>query len=958
VPKRFAILGVSGVVVLVVALVVVFASGNGARNVRLDAAHLLLKNAMSPGRMDHFVHGREAVRDANDGPAQEAYANRAYPFNYVGFAQQQATFRDARKLLKHNGGRLPKPWEAIGPSTLNVDTFGTQTYGPPTQWSGRVSALAVAPTCSTKSCPVYLAAAGGGIWMARNGLAATPDWRQISDSGIGSNAIGALLIDPTDPSGRTIYAGTGEPNGSSDSEAGIGLFKSTDGGNSWSLVPGSVAVAHDRSIGAIAIDPANPSHILIGTDVARHGLSSEYGGRMTPPGAPPVGLYQSTDGGASFAPALIEPQDVVDPASANGGDFFLGGVTQIGYDPTHAGRLYLAMFGYGLFRSSDNGTTFENIFQDQLGPNPGANVVRYAFATAALPNGKTRIYLGSGDNETTDSNGNVIDGSKLYRTDDASQSAATLTAGGNGGWLLLSSSVPGTPGFGSFDFCEAQCSYDIFVGSPAGQPDTVVLGGSMHYGELPLYPGPDASNGRAVIQSTDGGVNWTDLTGDAATQSSGLLFHNEDMHPDQHALAFDPANPDIMFVGSDGGIIRTSGAYANNSAACDSRGLSGADLQDCHQWLSRIPTKLTTMNAGLNTLQFQSLSVNPNNPLADLLGGTQDNGTLAYTGSSTWFLPVTGDGGDSGIDAVNGNVRFHTYTSAQVDVNFHGNKPETWDWIGDPLLFSGEAAAFYAPMIADPVTGGQMFAGEQHVWRTQDSGGSQTFLDNHCNTTGVFGTSDQLFTGNCGDWVPIGSDLTAAALGSKAGGWVAELTRATDKHTLWAATRRGRIFISQNADASDPNNVSFTRIDTTAQPTRFPSGISVDPTNPFHAIVTYSGYNAYAAAAGTAPGHVFEVLYDPTTHTATWKNLDHDLGDQPILDAAYDQATGDIYVSTDFGVDRLPAGATSWIPAADGMPPVAVYGLTLADGGKTGRVLYAATHGRGAYRIMLPKAKK
>ena len=53
-------------------------------------------------------------------------------------------------------------------------------------------------------------------------------------------------------------------------------------------------------VNAIAVDPTNPNHIYIGTDVARHGASSVNGGRFTPPDAPIIGLYESNDGGASF----------------------------------------------------------------------------------------------------------------------------------------------------------------------------------------------------------------------------------------------------------------------------------------------------------------------------------------------------------------------------------------------------------------------------------------------------------------------------------------------------------------------------------------------------------------------------------------------------------------------------------------------------------------------------------
>jgi aminopeptidase len=79
------------------------------------------------------------------------------------------------------------------------------------------------------------------------------------------------------------------------------------------------------------------------------------------------------------------------------------------------------------------------------------------------------------------------------------------------------------------------------------------------------------------MMSTDGGVHFTDMTGDARKDPRGLRFKAEDMHPDQHAIAFVPDNPSIMFVGSDGGIIRTSGQFADDSAACDTRGLSGVD---------------------------------------------------------------------------------------------------------------------------------------------------------------------------------------------------------------------------------------------------------------------------------------------------------------------------------------------------------------------------------------------
>lgn len=335
--------------------------------------------------------------------------------------------------------------------------------------------------------------------------------------------------------------------------------------------------------------------------------------------------------------------------------------------------------------------------------------------------------------------------------------------------------------------------------------------------------------------------------------------------------------------------------------------------------------------------------MNPQAPGSDVIGGTQDNGTLAYTGSPTWFESVGGDGGQSSINVGNPNIRMHTYFGPQGDVNFNGDDKFGWDFMADPLILSGEAASFYIPLIGDPTVSGTDFAGLQRVWRTQDNGGQQAVLDPHCNEL----TGD--FTVQCGDWVPLGSHtLTGTFFGTdKTGSYVVAISRASsDTSTLWVGTRRGRLFISTNA-GGPAGNVTFTRIDTPAQPTRFISGIAVDPADPFHAFVSFSGYDAYTP---TTPGHVFDVHYDPSTGTATWTDISHNLGDQPITGIAYDAPTGRLFASTDFGVVVLPHLLPFWFPAAQGLPKAAVYGLTIST---SGRVLYAATHGRGAWRLKL-----
>jgi hypothetical protein len=361
------------------------------------------------------------------------------------------------------------------------------------------------------------------------------------------------------------------------------------------------------------------------------------------------------------------------------------------------------------------------------------------------------------------------------------------------------------------------------------------------------------------------------------------------------------------------------------------------------------------MNAGLGDLQMYSISVSPYTP-DTAMAGLQDNGTVSFTGSPRWYLPLTGDGCDSGFDATNPHLRFHEYTNGIIDVNYNDADPTSWLWVNDFFyLTPPEPTRFCAPMLFDTVQTKTIFLGAQSVWRTTDAGGDRSFLEQHCNTAVGEEPSDLLYTGACGtaaDWPRLGtSTLTGTAFGTtKAGSTISALARARDGGTMWAGTGAGRVLVSKNVLAA-PASVTFKRVDTdAAQPNRAVSSIFVDPTNPNHAIVTFSGYESNTP---TTPGHVFDVVFDPTSGTATWTNISYDLGDQPIDDAVLDVATGDVYVSTDFGVDRLAAGSHTWVTAADGLPPAAVSGLTIANGTNGDRLIYAATHGRSAYRLRL-----
>jgi hypothetical protein len=875
--------------------------------------------------------------------AEEAFAQRAYPADDIPVElslNAQKAWSAVKARANGKGKNTVGQWTMVGPS--HADMPGLLVFsGADYTTSGRVTALALDPACTQAKCRMWVGAAGGGVWRTTNALSGSPSWTFVS-GGLPTNAIGTLTYDAASD---TLYAGTGEPNASADSEAGLGLFKSTDGGDTWTHLAALTTTAIsgtwtnkdaflNRAISAIVVDPTDSNTLYVGSASSIRGVCSVSNGcnaaPLTP--LPARGVYKSTDGGATFT--LLNGTTL---------PFVLRGVTDIKLDPSDHNTIYAAQFGQGVYRSTNGGASWTQIFTIVNPANAGAAIERYSLAPTTLPNGKTRLYLGVGDNGTF--------AARLYRTDDA----ATVTPAT---WTNLTNAQ-------SAGYCTAQCWYDNVVYSPPGRPDTVYLGGSYDYPNAGTFAlnGNHAgrTNGRAFIVSNDGGVNFNDITRDASSDSTP-----NGMHPDSHAIAVSPTNPDVVFFGSDGGLVRTSGDFADVSSQCATRGLTPANGAICDQLLSRVPTRIYSLNKGLSTLQFQSLSVNPTNP-KNLMGGTQDNGTFSTDGSGVvWNMDIWGDGGQSGFSASNPAYRVNTFTGQANDANFQGGDPAKWVVISGDVLSSPEGAYFYPPVTADPnpANGGTIYQGSFSVWRTQDWGGDSAFLEANCSEFGPGGV-DHSADPACGDFERIGpaghTDLRANdplyGGADRSGTDVAAIERAPgDTSTLWAATGAGRVFVSKNADAA-AGSVNWTRIDSlpgaTADPGRFVSSIFVDPANANHAWISYSGYNANTP---TTPGHVFDVTYDPGAGTATWTNLDGpsgSIGDLPVTDLVRDSATGDLYASTDFGVAMLAGGniASGWTAAGAGLPTVEVAGLTIVPGA---RKLYAATHGRSAWSLTLP----
>jgi len=1020
-------------------------------------------------------------------------AERAYPANVLpaSIANRAATTFEA--IAKQGDPKADgRQWKLYGPKQDATQPGVTAFSGATNSTASRITALVVDPSCGVNnSCRVWAGASGGGIWRTNNALAPNPDWTQLNPEGLDQNSVGTLILDPTDKKGNTLYLGTGEPNRcSSGCEAGVGVYKSTDGGNHWTKLddacannatytcvnPGVDAFL-GRGISSIVIDPSNRNHIFVGSAQAVRGLSHVIGNGGTTrvePGSNEPGLYESTDGGATFTEVWNGAKPDAGPQSF--------GINKVALDPLDPSVVYASAFDAGLWRR-DHGaaaTAFSQLFKPQFVPPQctvpvppapptgcGLNGVDRTMFALTVKNNHTRIYLTEGTQPAVNSVTFPTD-SNFWRTDLGDQSSATLLASQGAcvapdpathtfpanytGWQCLTSQTTGNPYFATDDFCTQQCWYDQDVYTPQGMPDTVYVIGSNLYGEQPCNTngvgcGNGRSNGREVIYSNTAGDpdgaatgsanlrTFTDLSYDATINhppwcayapyfDNGCVNAPNGIHPDQHAIAINPSNPTQIFEGSDGGLIRTSGDFADISSQCDEPHRNGGgplpttsgSYAACKRLLSRAPTLLNHIDKKLSsTLQFINVAINPSNS-REVMGGTQDNGTWSNPNNAnrnTFLQIIYGDGGNAVYDGTNPTWRANEFTSGFGDSNFENGDPTKWVIATAPIVNSGEGPAFYWPQVGDPnpLPGTHpIYSGAKHVWRSWAFGAGvagHVPQDTSPDITGYEANCPEFVTGGdqvgCGDYRPLGGpycdaivpappapdpipscinqpgDLTGTVygpVGDRSGGSISWIARDSADHgTIWAATSAGRIFVTHNADASDPANVTWLRIDNSASgasPTRFPSGITVDPNNVNHAWISYSGYNAVTP---TIPGHVFSVTNTGATGAGVFTNLDVESGssafptpnsdgDLPVSDIVRDDATHTLYASTDFGVLRGDNDGASWHVTA-GMPRYEVMHLeiqpssrvpTCTGGGSCKRVLYAATHSQGIWKMNLGPA--
>lgn len=542
------------------------------------------------------------------------------------------------------------------------------------------------------------------------------------------------------------------------------------------------------------------------------------------------GIVRSTDYGATWALASID-------TSGSWGDNGFHAMDVNPFDGT-----MIAAANDGIYRSTDDGASWTRVRLGKYSDvvyKPGSADTVYAIKlnSGVDPGNSVRMSTDNGLTWPRRSSG--------LPTLDWGKSKLAVTPA-NPEYLYLVITAETTYGLeGLYRSTNSGASWTLQANSPN------IIGGQGWY-NLSLAADPNNADriicgGTPLWRSTDGGVNFTQI-------GSGV-------HVDHHAIAYRPGTTDNVFVGTDGGIWEST--------------------NDGTSWSDR--------NSGLVTYQFYDICVSQPDPLFSM-GGTQDQGTDRWTGSTTWSQGLGADGMVCNCDGSNslrvyGEIQFgEHYVSNNGGVN--------WIWINNGLPGSGD---WVTPTDLDFNNGLRVYSATVNpvgVHRTLDGGLNWITVD-----------------GDGATWISISPVIGGPVWAV----WGPNVRYTTDEGTTWVPCSAFGFPVSS------------------------PTKIFAHPTDPNAAFVTFSSYSDVAHIART------------TDLGVTWQDVTGDFVDQPVNGIAVDpQNPTHWFIGTDVGVWATTTEGQAWAPYEVGLPNAVVADVEIQN---SSRKLRAGTHGRGMWEI-------
>lgn len=682
------------------------------------------------------------------------------------------------------------------------------------------------------------------------------------NNSIDRGGAGWQLAGPTNMGGRisTIAAHPAEPETVYVGAANGGIFKTTDGGDSFTQIFDDFPSV---SMGDIAIAPSNKNKIYVGTGEANGG-----GGSMSFDG---LGLWKSGDAGQNWQPIGLEN---------------IASVGKIVVDPTDENRLFVAGMGdlygndpeRGIFRSLDGGATWvKSLFVNDstggidLAMNPADPNIVFAATFQRIRRPDRRQYGGPG--------------SGIYRTKNGGDTWQKLTTGlpttshGRIG-IAVAPSQPDTvyavlsAENGAFKgFYRSKNGGDTWSAVFTGMmPGSFYSNFGWWFGKIWVDPA-DANHvfsaGIEFFESKNGGASWQNISG----------FGNGEMHVDHHAFWQNPADPGQFYVGNDGGFYRT---------------FDGGNFYE----------KMNTLPIS----QFYATTMDFQNP-EKIYGGAQDNGTWRATsgGLDDWEPIFGGDGFFSQVDPTDDQT---IYAESQYGyLGRSDNGGFFFQIISENGIDPNARTNWSTPILLHPNDPNQLFYGAEKLWFSGDRGDS---------------------------WGEISPDLTGGQPGNLPFGTITAIAVSpVDGQTIWCGTDDGRVWVSPDF-GQNWQDISA------GLPGRWITRVTASPTDAATAYLTVSGYRWNEPLP-----HVFKT----TDLGQNWQNISSNLPEAPMNDILVDPANpATLWAAGDMGVFTSNDDGGSWELLASGLPNVPVTDLEFHV---PTRKLVAATFGRSMYSIDL-----
>ena len=772
-------------------------------------------------------------------------------------------------------------WYSIGPQPINTELgFNNDTLVKNVEADdGRVTALAVDP-----SQPEHwlIGTAQGGIWENTN---SGPNWPRTDDQQ--SLAMGAIAFAPGNP--LVVYAGTGEANFRGDAYAGSGLLLSQDGGTHWQMLNTNFA---GTAFSHIVVNPVNSSNLAVATARGLAGVGEEAYGHGNIPGAPPRGVFVSSDGGTNFTRVLTGEATAL-VANQNNFNEQYAGLGEIYGDPTN-----------GVYRSGNGGQSF------QLLTGPWSTDVSLIYTNLPIAtnivinctnivNGNSNVCYTNifitytnfvvGTNITTNALGRIAlaiapsNPNILYVG--IATTRTNYVADLVGIWVTTNA-WDASPSWTQLNYSETDFINSWGDGFPDSEPRFW-----YHFDLLvdPVDPTVLYLAEFNVWRYQSGG--WNSLAGWSTTH----------VHPDQHVMVWIPRGGQSyqMLLGNDGGL------YISDV------GVSGF-------WSS--------LNSSLRITQFYKGAVDPTGQNVLAMGGAQDNFTSFYTGSAAWTVVGPGDGGDCAIAGSNPLNNWALSSDTETDDHNESNQVDifrTLDGGFNPPDFAANAITdglpfstqFYVHFEKAPYNDDLVIAGTSRLWLCTN-----------------------FFSGTIPSWSPDSPamlDTNGAPMPISAMAFAPSDTRGQ----IYAfGTEDGQLRITANGGGG------WTDLDPAGRvPNRYVSSLAFSPLNANVLYVALSGFNENTPGQ---PGHLF-MTTNALAGAPVWTDVSPPV-DLPNDCVAIDPNNpANIFVGTDQGIWNGSGGGGSWIHfgPADGLPNVAVYDLRFDVNSQ----LMAFTHGRGAY---------